>query len=239
MAICGAWSIGTFTGLLLLLAFQSGGSCGSLLPCSLTRNFTKQGLTVTVSLSVLVPLISIVICYIAILVKVQSYLRSDMYKMSKQNTKHIKLTLQKSESKSTTVTEETSKDGSTTPESRDKLTVTATTNRDSQKKVKKKRKHSVTRQLSTLLPVSQESLIKACKTGIFVVAYMCTCFPYYIGCLMYALCSGEDCLQISTFTDIKLSLPGFANSIVNPLLYAWWHKGFRKTIYRIYKKTRS
>ena len=78
--------------------------------------------------------------------------------------------------------------------------------------------------------------LKACKTSVFILAYVSTIGIYFIACTLYFFCTEKKkCDALLDVIDRKLSLLGFLNSLINPILYAWWHKGFRKAIKELWK----
>lgn len=74
---------------------------------------------------------------------------------------------------------------------------------------------------------------KAVKVILFTLAsFVVTWCPYFVASLIYAYC--DDNFQESTCETLKvliaspLAMLGFMNSLINPMIYAWWHKGFRR-----------
>uniref|UniRef100_A0A182Y434 G-protein coupled receptors family 1 profile domain-containing protein n=1 Tax=Anopheles stephensi TaxID=30069 RepID=A0A182Y434_ANOST len=76
-------------------------------------------------------------------------------------------------------------------------------------------------------------------TGSFVVTWV----PYFIASLMYVGCdpvtNGELCRSLQFAIASPLAILGFANSLLNPIIYAWWHNGFRASMKRLGSKVRS
>lgn len=66
------------------------------------------------------------------------------------------------------------------------------------------------------------TLIVVLTTGSFVVTWM----PYFI----VSATTGE-CPLYS-----PLAMLGFANSLLNPIIYAWWHNGFRTNFLKQLKR---
>ncbi|XP_053661418.1 glucose-dependent insulinotropic receptor-like [Anopheles marshallii] len=70
-------------------------------------------------------------------------------------------------------------------------------------------------------------------TGSFVVTWV----PYFIASLMYVACdpvtNGEFCRSLQFAIASPLAILGFANSLLNPIIYAWWHNGFRAWMKRL------
>uniref|UniRef100_A0A182RTG8 G_PROTEIN_RECEP_F1_2 domain-containing protein n=1 Tax=Anopheles funestus TaxID=62324 RepID=A0A182RTG8_ANOFN len=70
-------------------------------------------------------------------------------------------------------------------------------------------------------------------TGSFIVTWV----PYFIASLMYVGCdpatNGELCRSLQFAIASPLAILGFANSLLNPIIYAWWHNGFRAAMKRL------
>lgn len=73
-------------------------------------------------------------------------------------------------------------------------------------------------------------------TGCFVVTWL----PYFIASTMYVLCdpnSNPDlCRGLQFAIASPLAILGFTNSLLNPLIYAWWHNGFRTSMKKLWRK---
>lgn len=73
-------------------------------------------------------------------------------------------------------------------------------------------------------------------TGSFVITWV----PYFIGSTMYVYCdqknNAEFCQSLSFAVASPLAILGFANSLLNPIIYAWWHNGFRTNATRLLSK---
>uniref|UniRef100_A0A182QCW4 G-protein coupled receptors family 1 profile domain-containing protein n=1 Tax=Anopheles farauti TaxID=69004 RepID=A0A182QCW4_9DIPT len=73
-------------------------------------------------------------------------------------------------------------------------------------------------------------------TGSFVVTWV----PYFIASLMYVACdpatSADLCRGLQFAIASPLAILGFANSLLNPIIYAWWHNGFRASMKRLAAK---
>ena len=71
-------------------------------------------------------------------------------------------------------------------------------------------------------------------SGSFVVTWV----PYFIACCMYVACDWEEtparCRSIQFAIASPLAILGFANSLTNPFIYAWWHNGFRESAKAIF-----
>lgn len=66
--------------------------------------------------------------------------------------------------------------------------------------------------------------------GSFVITWC----PYFIASLIYTYCEGNfqhnTCETLKVLIASPLGMLGFANSLINPMIYAWWHKGFREFV---------
>ncbi|EFA07404.2 glucose-dependent insulinotropic receptor [Tribolium castaneum] len=64
-------------------------------------------------------------------------------------------------------------------------------------------------------------------TGSFVITWS----PYFVASLIYVYqCENIDskkCKNLRIIIASPLAILGFTNSLINPIIYAWWHKGFR------------
>jgi ABC-type multidrug transport system fused ATPase/permease subunit len=73
-------------------------------------------------------------------------------------------------------------------------------------------------------------------TGSFVVTWL----PYFIASTMYVYCDHEHnpnfCNGLKVAVASPLAILGFANSLLNPIIYAWWHNGFRTNSIRIFSR---
>ncbi|XP_013786114.2 alpha-1A adrenergic receptor-like [Limulus polyphemus] len=69
---------------------------------------------------------------------------------------------------------------------------------------------------------------KAIKVVLFTLsAFIVSWFPYFIAVVIYVVKpNGKLAVTIATV----LAVLGFLNSLLNPLIYAWWHRGLRKFI---------
>ncbi|XP_013776961.1 glucose-dependent insulinotropic receptor-like [Limulus polyphemus] len=69
---------------------------------------------------------------------------------------------------------------------------------------------------------------KAIKVVIFTLsAFVVSWFPYFIAVIIYAI---DPNMQLAVTMATVLAVLGFLNSLLNPLIYAWWHRGLRKFI---------
>ncbi|XP_062538231.1 5-hydroxytryptamine receptor 1A-like [Armigeres subalbatus] len=73
-------------------------------------------------------------------------------------------------------------------------------------------------------------------TGCFVVTWL----PYFIASTMYVLCNPDTnpdlCRGLQFAIASPLAILGFFNSLLNPLIYAWWHNGFRTSMKKLWRK---
>lgn len=69
---------------------------------------------------------------------------------------------------------------------------------------------------------------KAIKVVLFTLsAFIVSWFPYFIAVIVYVVKPNRN-LAVTIAT--VLAVLGFLNSLLNPLIYAWWHRGLRKFI---------
>ncbi|XP_018563862.1 glucose-dependent insulinotropic receptor-like [Anoplophora glabripennis] len=74
---------------------------------------------------------------------------------------------------------------------------------------------------------------KAIKVVLFTTgSFVLTWCPYFITSLIYVFnCdidnTSKKCKTMRTLIASPLAILGFMNSFLNPVIYAWWHKGFR------------
>lgn len=88
---------------------------------------------------------------------------------------------------------------------------------------------------------SHPSKLKAVKTVLLVTAcFVGTWAPYYVSIIVYVKCDilshGYDCIPLEMLTLGPLYLLGVSNSLCDPLIYAWRHSGFKRTVKKIYWK---
>ncbi|XP_058465099.1 5-hydroxytryptamine receptor 1A-like [Malaya genurostris] len=73
-------------------------------------------------------------------------------------------------------------------------------------------------------------------TGCFTVTWL----PYFIASTMYVLCDPESnpdmCRGLQFAIASPLAILGFTNSLLNPVIYAWWHHGFRTSVKKLWRK---
>lgn len=94
--------------------------------------------------------------------------------------------------------------------------------------------------MKTSKPPSKWKAIKVVilTSGSFVVCWM----PYFIAATTYAIkCAdqihteSQSCLNLKIAIASPLAILGFLNSLFNPIIYAWWHNGFRESIKKTYR----
>lgn len=92
---------------------------------------------------------------------------------------------------------------------------------------------------NTTTQISQHSKWRATTIvtltfGSFVITWG----PYFVASLIYAYATdgGQLCEQLKSLIASPLAILGFLNSVLNPIIYAWWHKGFRQFIWRRFCK---
>lgn len=88
----------------------------------------------------------------------------------------------------------------------------------------------------------QLSKWKAIKVVLFTTgSFFITWVPYFVASVMYISClnsSDSDsnyCSGIRIAIAGPLAILGFVNSLLNPIIYAWWHNGFRESFKKIYR----
>lgn len=85
---------------------------------------------------------------------------------------------------------------------------------------------------------------KAIKVVLFITgSFICTWMPYLIACIMFAFCDFQttprSCQKLQFAIASPLAILGFVNSLLNPVIYAWWHNGFRNSIKKMYCKRKK
>ncbi|CAH1126673.1 unnamed protein product [Ceutorhynchus assimilis] len=75
---------------------------------------------------------------------------------------------------------------------------------------------------------------KAIKVVLFTTfSFLITWTPYFFACVIYVVedCDYKDptefCRTLRLLIASPLTILGLTNSLINPLIYAWWHNGFR------------
>lgn len=65
-------------------------------------------------------------------------------------------------------------------------------------------------------------------------SFLMTWLPFFIVIIFFVLCeeklTNPNCLRYRTLLRGPLTSLAFFNSILNPLIYAWWHRGFQRTV---------
>ncbi|XP_045537694.1 glucose-dependent insulinotropic receptor isoform X2 [Papilio machaon] len=89
--------------------------------------------------------------------------------------------------------------------------------------------------------VNHPSKIKAVKTVFLILlCFVGTWTPYYIAIIIYVKCditkNGYDCIPLEVLTLGPLYILCVSNSVCDPIIYAWRHSGFKKTLRKIYYK---
>lgn len=89
---------------------------------------------------------------------------------------------------------------------------------------------------------SEPSKWKAIKVVMFTTgSFFFTWVPWLIASVMFIYCDPERnpayCNGLKIAIASPLAILGFANSLLNPIIYAWWHNGFRQTSSKIFKNT--
>lgn len=88
---------------------------------------------------------------------------------------------------------------------------------------------------------SRAIIVVVLTTGSFIVTWV----PYFIASTMYVFCEKRAtdenaCKPLRLAVASPLAILGFMNSLLNPLIYAWWHKGFRQFVFtKILRMKRS
>lgn len=70
--------------------------------------------------------------------------------------------------------------------------------------------------------------IVALTTGCFFITWC----PYFLASALYVTCDNSDsapsyCNNLRLAIASPLAILGLSNSLMNPIIYAWWHNGFR------------
>lgn len=76
-------------------------------------------------------------------------------------------------------------------------------------------------------------------TGSFVITWV----PYFIASFLFVNCdksvNPERCNLLQILIASPLAILGFCNSLLNPIIYAWWHNGFRAFVSKLVCKTKD
>ncbi|XP_055851775.1 5-hydroxytryptamine receptor 1A-like [Episyrphus balteatus] len=85
-----------------------------------------------------------------------------------------------------------------------------------------------------ITPLFCEKKWKAVKIVVFTAgAYLVIWFSYFVIFTFYAF-SEENCEKLSYALGVPMLFLSLTNSLLNPLIYAWWHPGFRKSVLKMY-----
>ena len=88
----------------------------------------------------------------------------------------------------------------------------------------------------TVTCIDTSGLLRASKTLTYSIIFACVSLPYIIANFIYIFVTPEkDIFTFKSKVLDKLAMSSFSSLIINPLLYGWWHKGFRKAIKDIWK----
>ncbi|XP_055850428.1 glucose-dependent insulinotropic receptor-like [Episyrphus balteatus] len=87
--------------------------------------------------------------------------------------------------------------------------------------------------------LNDENKWKAVKIVAYTTgAYFITWFPYFVTSICLAFCdmnlNVEHCEYLINLLSGPLSLFCLTNSLFNPLIYAWWHPGFKISVKKMY-----
>lgn len=79
-------------------------------------------------------------------------------------------------------------------------------------------------------------IIVMLTTGSFIFTWI----PFFITVIFFVFCEEKlvnpECLDLRLLLRGPLAVLAFCNSILNPLIYAWWHKGFQRTVRTYFQK---
>lgn len=75
-------------------------------------------------------------------------------------------------------------------------------------------------------------------TGSFIITWI----PYFVASFIYVNCdpisTPQKCKTLEFMIASPLAILGFCNSFLNPIIYAWWHRGFRDFVKKMFVKTK-
>lgn len=67
-----------------------------------------------------------------------------------------------------------------------------------------------------------------------------TWMPFFVTVIFFVFCEDKltnpKCIRLRTWLGGPLAILAFINSILNPLIYAWWHKGFKRSAKAYYRQ---
>lgn len=76
-------------------------------------------------------------------------------------------------------------------------------------------------------------------TGSFVITWV----PYFGTSFLYVNCDPKEtpkkCKNLQVLIASPLAILGFCNSLLNPIIYAWWHTGFRNSVKKIFRRNKN
>lgn len=91
--------------------------------------------------------------------------------------------------------------------------------------------------------VPKPSKWKAIKVVMFTSgSFVLTWGPYFVASIIYTYCddqTSKKCKHLSILIASPLAILGFVNSLINPIIYAWWHKGFRTFLQKRWDSMRN
>ncbi|XP_053613964.1 glucose-dependent insulinotropic receptor-like isoform X2 [Plodia interpunctella] len=65
-------------------------------------------------------------------------------------------------------------------------------------------------------------------------SFIFTWTPFFVVVILFVLCEEKltqpNCLDLYSLLNGPLVILAFINSLLNPMIYAWWHKGFKNSI---------
>lgn len=87
------------------------------------------------------------------------------------------------------------------------------------------------------VPSKAPSRWKAIKVVMFTTgSFVITWVPFFVASTIYVMNCGDpngESTQMCTNLRVSIASPlailGFMNSLLNPIIYAWWHNGFRES----------
>lgn len=82
---------------------------------------------------------------------------------------------------------------------------------------------------------------KAIKIVLFTTSsFVLTWVPFFVASTWFVFCDSDQtpdlCRNLSLTIAGPLAILGFANSLMNPFIYAWWHQGFRQSFLSIWNR---
>lgn len=79
-------------------------------------------------------------------------------------------------------------------------------------------------------------IIVMLTSGSFIFTWM----PFFITAIFFVFCqeklTNPKCMHLRMMLSGPIATLAFLNSILNPLIYAWWHKGFQRSIRTYFRK---